>query len=78
MRKKRELRQLAQSKFHLPGHLEYNPECLGCQAKARNKKHYKSAFDRNNEEYANVVSMDQVNMTYLDGTSESEDFAVHW
>ena len=59
---------MAQSKYHLLDHYEYNPDCLGCQAKARNKKHFKGAFDRDNAEYDKVVSMDQVTMADLDGT----------
>ena len=57
--KRRDSRRLAQSKYHLLDHYEYNPDCLGCQAKARNKKHFKGAFDRDNAEYDKVVSMDQ-------------------
>ena len=43
--RRRDLRNLAQSKYHLLDHYEYNPDCLGCQAKVRNKKQYKGAFD---------------------------------
>lgn len=66
--RKRDSRRLAQSKYHLLDHYEYNPDCLGCQAKARNEKHFKGAFDRDNAEYEKVVSMDKVTMADLDGT----------
>ena len=49
-------------------HYEYNPECLDCQAKARNKKHYKGSFQRDDPDYQRVMTMDQVTMTDLDGT----------
>ena len=49
-------------------HYEYNPECLGCQAKARNKKHDKGSFQRDDPDYQRVVTMDQVTMTDLDET----------
>ena len=58
----------ARSKCHLLDHAEFNPECAGCQAKARNKKHFKGSFHRDNNEYEKVVSMDQVSMTDVDGT----------
>ncbi len=53
-------RAKARYKGHLLDHTEFNPECPGCQAKARNKKHFKGSSDRNNPGYRMMVSMDQV------------------
>jgi hypothetical protein len=61
-------RRKAQSKFHMLDHADYNPQCPGCNAKARNKKHYRGAFQRDDERYANVVTMDQVGLTDVEGT----------
>ena len=66
--KKVTLRKIAKSKNHLLLHKDFNPECPGCQAKARNRKHFKGSFDRNNPRYADTISMDQVSLTDVDGT----------
>ena len=68
-KRRQDLRGKARSIFHLMDHYEYNPECLGCQAKARNKKHYKHSFQKEKDEYDNVLTMDQVTMVDMDGTT---------
>ena len=61
-------RQKARSKMHLMSHNEFVEDCVGCQAKARNKKHFKGAFDRSDERHEHTVTMDQVSLTDVDGT----------
>ena len=36
----------AKSKFHCFDHGKFNDPCPGCLAKARNRKHFKGAFER--------------------------------
>ena len=61
-------RSLAKQKEHLLCHDGFNPECIGCQAKTRNKKHFKKSFDRGDAKYENLTSMDQVTLADLEGT----------
>ena len=58
----------ARSIFHCFDHGKFNERCPGCQAKIRNRKHFKGAFERNSMEYEHTVTMDQVSLTDLDGT----------
>ena len=58
----------ARSKEHCLHHRDCNPYCPGCLAKTRNKKHFKGAFDRRDDRYENIISMDQVSLTDLSGT----------
>ena len=55
--------QKSTAKYHLLDHADLNLECVGCQAKARNKKHIKGAFNREDHENEHVVSLDQVGMS---------------
>ena len=43
-------------------------QCLGCQAKARNKKHVKGSFQRVHPDHRDIITVDQVGMADIDGT----------
>ena len=62
------VRKEARSKHHLLSHDKHNDMCPGCQAKARNKRHFKYSFDREKEEYDNVVTMDQVTIADVEAS----------
>ena len=66
--KRSEQARKTRTKFHLLDHRENLAECPGCQAKVRNKPHYKGAFERSAEDHSTTVTMDQVSMTDVDGT----------
>ena len=55
------------SRQHILDHRVFTPGCPGCEAKARNAKHYKGTFERS-EEHKNIVTMDQVSMVDKKGT----------
>ena len=57
------------SKKHCLLHYPTIPGCPGCEAKTRNKKHYKTSFDRNKKGYERIISMDHVHMSDKDGTT---------
>jgi hypothetical protein len=56
------------SQAHLMNHDEFIPECPGCQAKAREKRKFKSSFQRDHPKHANEIGMDQVGLTDMKGT----------
>ncbi len=66
--KKETERVRARSRSHLLDHGKFCGECPGCLSKARDKKRFHGAFDRNDPKYKCYVTMDQVSMTDLDGT----------
>lgn len=66
--KRNSMRRKAVTTHQLLAHHEHNDNCPGCQAKARNKKHFKQSFQREKDEYDNLVTMDQVTMVDMDGT----------
>ena len=71
--------EVAQSKFHLINHHKFNPDCQGCQAKARDKRHFRYSFDRQAKANENVVTMDQVTMADVDATTtDATSFKETW
>ena len=65
----KDLKEKARSAGHLRDHRFHNPECPGCQARARGKKKFKDSFrhDEPNSERP-VITMDHVKLSDLDGT----------
>ena len=58
----------ARSRQHLLNHTPACDSCDGCIAKARNKGHFRGAFERDSGNYIDTFSMDQVTMADLPGT----------
>ena len=61
-------RQKAKCKYHLLDHSEYNPRCPGCNAKARDKRHFRKSVQRDHPKHINEITMDQVGLTDVEGT----------
>ena len=61
--------KLKPSRMHLLDHAVHDPNCMGCQAKARNKKHFKGTLDRSDPKHKDTISMDQVSIADLEGTA---------
>lgn len=62
-------RTVAQSKKHLMTHTPACPDsCEGCQAKSRNRPHYKHSFVRDKHEKRGTISMDQLTVADEVGT----------
>jgi len=61
-------REMAVSKYHLLDHRTHNPNCRGCQAKARNKRHFQGAFHPDKIPAAGALTMDQLSLADVDGT----------
>ena len=56
------------SRAHLLNHTPYIKECPGCQAKSRDKKHRKGAYQVADDKYKNAITLDQVKLDELDKT----------
>ena len=55
------------SRQHLLDHKVFIPGCPGCQAKARGKKHFKKAFERDDGNHEHMITMYQVSMADKQG-----------
>ena len=62
-------RQRAKRKSHCFLHDGSNPHCPGCQAKSRDKRHYKGSFDVHRATHSTsvIVTMDQVTIADSEG-----------
>ena len=62
-------RQRAKRKTHCFLHDGSNPHCPGCQAKSRDKRHYKGSFDVHRATHSTsvIITMDQVTLADNEG-----------
>ena len=56
------LREAARTKIHLLDHHGMNPECAGCIAKSRAKRHKHRAYRDSKKDHTHTVTLDQVGM----------------
>lgn len=62
-------RKRARTIEHLMDHQPPCATCEGCQARARQKKHYKGSYDASEKDRSMIVTMDQVNIQGFDYTA---------
>ena len=53
---------------HLLTHSPAIPDCSGCMARKKAKKHFRKSFDRDDSKHEDEITLDQVTMTDFAGT----------
>ena len=62
-------RKRARTIEHLMDHQPPCATCEGCQARARQKKHHKGAYEKSDKDRTMIITMDQVNIQDFDYTA---------
>ena len=63
-----ENRKRMKSLSHLLHHSPTIPDCPGCMARSKAKKHFRKSFEKDDIKHHNEVTLDQVTMADFSGT----------